>query len=244
LKRRPKPNSLQQQICATAVLFVNFERKTATAHIQALAFITPENMRLIYLVLLFILLSCSKQDREKSNDFNKMGMDYYDKAVSPFVHSEHDDKNVFADSCMYFMSEAIRTDSSNRSAYWNRMAFEFGLKRFEEAKTTAWLYYKKFDDPVGLMRLGAIYNELNDTIKSREYFKQALDFYVGGIESDKFIEDSILIDLTMVNLANNKIDQSKEYYERYRKTYVGKMTFKDIEFDSARKMFAVEGNAR
>jgi tetratricopeptide (TPR) repeat protein len=145
---------------------------------------------------------------------------------------------------MYFMFEAIRTDSSNKSAYWNKMAFEFGLKRFEEAKTTAWLCYKKFDDPVGLMTLGAIYYQLNDSIKSKEYFKQALDFYDQGIKSDKFIEDSILIDLTMVNLANNKIDESKEYYERYRKTYVGQMTFKDIEFDSARQIFMGEVNTR
>jgi tetratricopeptide (TPR) repeat protein len=171
-------------------------------------------------------------------------MEYYDKAVSPFVYSEYDDKDVFADSCMYFMSEAIRIDSSNRSAYWNKMAFEFGLKRFEEAKITAWLYYRKFDDPVGLMRLGAIYHQLNDSIKSREYFKQALDFYDSGMKSGKLIEDSILVDLTLVNLANNRIDESKKYYERYRRTNTGRMTFKDIEFDSARKMFMGERNAR
>lgn len=172
-------------------------------------------------------------------------MDYYNRAASSFVYSDHDDKKVFADSCMYFMSEAIRTDSSNKSAYWNKMAFEFGLKRFEEAKTTASLYYKKFDDPVGLMRLGAIYHQLNDSIKSKEYFKQALDYYDNGIKSGRFIEDSILMDLTMVNLANNKVFESRDYYERYRATSRGQMIFKDVEFDSARQILMGEsGNAR
>jgi tetratricopeptide (TPR) repeat protein len=207
-------------------------------------------MRFIYIGLLITVFSCGKQDREKSNELNKKGIDYYYKAVSSLdrpglVYTEHDDKKVFADSCLYFMSEAIRIDSSNKSAYWNKLGFEFGLKRFEEAKTTAWLYYKIFDDAHGLMTLGAIYHQLNDSIKSKEYFKQALDFYDNRIKSGKFIEDSILLDLTMVNLSNNKIEESKEYYERYRATSRGQMIFKDIDFDSARQIFTGEpGNAR
>lgn len=197
-------------------------------------------MRCICIGLLFIVFSCSTPDREKSNELNKKGTDYYFKAVSNMVYSDHDDKKMFADSCLYFMSEAIRVDSSNRSAYWNKIGFEFGLKRFEEAKATAWLYYKKFDDPVGLMRLGAICYQLNDSIKSKEYFKQALDFYDNGMKSGKLIEDSILMDLTMVNLANNRIDEAKEYFERYRETYRGQMAFKDIEFDSARQILMGE----
>lgn len=51
------------------------------------------------------------------------------------------------------------------------------------------------------------------------------------------MEDSILIDLSIVNLANRKIEESKEYYERYRVTYLGQMTFKDVDFDSARHIF-------
>jgi tetratricopeptide (TPR) repeat protein len=201
-------------------------------------------MRHIYIGLLFAVFSCSTQDREESNELSKTGIDYYYKAVFN-LHSDHDDKKAFADSCMYFMSEAIRVDSSNRSAYWNKLAFEFGLKRFEESKTTAWLYYEKFDDPVGLMKLGAIYYQLNDSTKSNEYFRQALDFYDNGIKSGKFIEDSILMDLTMANLANNRIDESRKYYERYRATNIGQMTFKDIEFDSARQILMGEaGNAR
>jgi len=210
----------------------------------ALACITLGTMRVIYIGLLFTVFSCSTQDREKSNELNKKGTDYYFKAVSNMTYPGNSDKKVFADSCLYFMSEAIRADSSNKSAYWNKMGFEFGLKEFEEAKTTAWLYYKKFDDPVGLMRLGAIYYQLNDRIKSKEYFKRALDFYDNGLKAGKFKEDSILLDLAMVNLANDKIDEAREYYERFRVTSRGQTTFKDIEFDSARQIFMGEGNAR
>ena len=161
------------------------------------------------------------------------------------VYSDHDDKKVFTDSCFCFMSQAIKADSSNKSAYWNKMGFEFGLKEFEDAKTTAWLYYKKFNDPIGLMRLGAIYYQLNDSAKSKEYFRQALDFYDNGMKSGKLVKDSILLDLTMVNLANNNIDDARDYYERYRATYRGQMTFKDVDFDSARQIFMGDtGNAR
>jgi hypothetical protein len=55
-------------------------------------------MRLIYIGLLLTLFSCNTHDREKSNELNKKGMDYYNKAVSSFVYSDHDDKKVFADS--------------------------------------------------------------------------------------------------------------------------------------------------
>lgn len=140
-------------------------------------------MRFIYLGLLITVINCDTKDRKKSTELHKKGIDYYYKSVSNFSYSDHDDKNVFADSCLYFISEAIRIDSSNKSAYWNKLGFEFSLKRFEEAKTTAWLYYKKFDDPHGLMKLGAVYYQLNDSVKSKKYFKQALDFYDSGIKS-------------------------------------------------------------
>ena len=71
-------------------------------------------MRFIYIGLLFTVFSCSKQDREKPNELNKKGTDYYFKALSNMVYSDHDDKKVFADSCLYFMSQAIKADSSNK----------------------------------------------------------------------------------------------------------------------------------
>jgi hypothetical protein len=172
-------------------------------------------------------------DRRRSNELNKRGIDYYDKATSNLVFTGSENKDLLSDSCLYFMAEAIRVDSSNRSAYWNKLAFERGLNRLEAAKATAWLYYKTFDDPFGLLSLGSIHRELGDTIKSKEFFIRALDFYDEAIKSGKVTEDSILLDLCIVNLANGNMAESRKYYEKYRTTPKGQLTFKEIDFDSA-----------
>lgn len=121
-------------------------------------------------------------NREKSNELNKKGIDYYYKAASILVSSDNSNKNKLADSCLYFMAEAIRIDSSNKSAYWNKLAFERGFKKLEDAKATASLYYKKFGDPFGLISLGGIYLQLGDSTKSKDYFRQALDLYNNAVE--------------------------------------------------------------
>lgn len=145
--------------------------------------------------------------KQQTNEFNKKGEDYFRKSGPEILLRRsgsgllRSDKNI-EDSVLYFFSEAIRIDSTNKGTYWTKLAFENYYNRTDDAKKTAQLYYRKFNDPHGLISLGGIHLKLGDTIQSKKYFKQALLFYETGIKSRKFIEDSILMDLSLVNLFN------------------------------------------
>jgi tetratricopeptide (TPR) repeat protein len=182
-------------------------------------------MKKIWLLAVLIILGCSN-DREISNEFVKKGFDYSRKSGPELLRS---DKNI-EDSVLYFFSEAIRIDSTNKSAYWNKMAFENQYNRLENAKETSYIYYRKFNDPHGLMSLGGIYLKLSDSIKSKEFFNQALLFYNDGLETKKFTEESILFDLIFVHLANGDTTKAKGYFYSFRNTKNGE-AIKDIEFD-------------
>jgi tetratricopeptide (TPR) repeat protein len=189
-------------------------------------------MRLPFLFVALAVIGCGTEDREQSIEFCKMGSEYYQRATTILVTDPPDDKGVMADSCMFFMSEAIRVDSSNRPAYWNKWVFENGLERFEAAKKTILLYSGKFNDPYGFMSLAGMYHHRGDTAQSKAYFRRALALYNELIDAGNIVEDSVLFDLSRVNFYNGDIEKSKQYYERYRSTKWGQVTFKEIEFDS------------
>ncbi len=183
------------------------------------------------------LTCCSLQDNKKKRDkesirFTNKGAEYYFKwsKFSP-------ETKVFADSSLLFLTEAIKLDSNNRTAYWNKLIFESGLQYFDKAIETAELYYKKFNDPQGLIYLGNIYKQVGDSVKSKEYFNEALHFYVDKVKSGYIKEDSALFELTLTYYLTGDFANSKKYYERYRVTKSGQLTFKEVDFDSLRKVF-------
>jgi hypothetical protein len=159
-----------------------------------------------YLAFLFFLLAaCSNGqsvDREKSVELTKKGIEYYHRATSAgfLVEDPPVKKGDMIDSILYFLSEAIRLDSTNKSAYRQKMIFENSFGEYEKAKTTATLFNKKFGDPYALLLLAGIAERVGDSLQSTKYRTEAVKYYMDRIASKSVTEDSVLFDLTTVSL--------------------------------------------
>ena len=203
-----------------------------------------------YLVFFFFLLAaCSNGqsvDREKSIKLTKKGTEYYNRSTSVgfFVEDPSVKKEDMIDSTLFFLSEAIRLDSTNKSAYRQKMIFENSFGEYEKAKATARLFNKKFGDPYALLLLAGIAERVGDTLQSKLYRREAVKYYTDKIAAKTVTEDSVLFDLTTVYYYNGELQKARAYYERYRVTKWGQMTFKDVEFDSLVKILNGDSNAR
>ena len=65
----------------------------------------------------------------------------------------------------------------------------------------------------------------------------ALNYYSDKIKSGDISEDSVLYYLTLATYFNNDLESSRGYYERYRNTKQGQLTYKDVDFDSLKELF-------
>jgi hypothetical protein len=195
-----------------------------------------------YLIVYFLLLAaCSNGqsvDREKSIELTKKGIEYYYRATSVgfMVENPPVKKEEMIDSTLFCLSEAIRLDSTNKTAYRQKMIFENSFDKYDDARATATLFHKKFSDPYALLLLAGIVDRTGDTLQSKMYRREALRYYTDKIAAKTVTEDSILFDLTTMYYYNNQLENARAYYDRYRKTKRGQMTFKDVEFDSLVKI--------
>lgn len=124
------------------------------------------------------------------------------------------------------------------------MIFENSFGEYEKAKATATLFNKMFGDPYALLLLAEIAERVGDTLQSKKYRTEAVKYYTDKIAAKTVTEDSVLFDLTTVYYYNGELQKARAYYERYRVTKWGQMTFKDVEFDSLVKILNGDSNAR
>lgn len=127
-------------------------------------------MRFLSLLLLITLYACGQNTKNYS--VNPKAKQLNDSAVSVAIHSGNYSKSI------ELLNEAIKADSNFSIAFANKVNFQLQLKQFDKALETSKSLLKiKPNVPEYIVMTGMIYDQIGDTISSKEYFAQAAKIY-------------------------------------------------------------------